>query len=172
MNAGIASKKFAIWGSFIAVVALIGMLFYALLTRNYLPQYEELPGLLVVLSISLGLVIFGVSALSILLGIVGLFGKDKNSAIFGIAYSIGFGCIMAFLSWYGQQIKEERTTTKSAESYSLSYLEPQGSYDYFSYKIQSDTYKFIVPDGYGDATIAYKEITQNPKLEQKKGSTV
>lgn len=39
-----------------------------------------------------------------------------------------------------------------------------GSGDFFRYSIGSDVYRFDIPEGYGDATLAYKQMSEDPRL--------
>jgi hypothetical protein len=161
MNAGKVSKKIALWGSAVVFVTTLVVLIYVLLVHKGIPQYEEKASPLTVVYTVLGLSIFAIPTLSILFGVIGLFGKEKKSAAFGIFYSLAFVCIAAFFAGYGRQPSGNINSKLDAKSKSTS----SSNYDYFTYKIQSDTFKFIIPNGFGDATNAYTLTTQHPDLQ-------
>lgn len=162
MNAGKASKKIAIWGSIIALVAMAGFLGYALIVHRSIPSYEELPAPLMILSAILGLVIFAAPGLSILLGIFGLFGKEKKSATFGILYSIGFVSIFSFLSWYGGRDRGTHADVSTdADSVTLSEF-PENPHMFVS-----ETYGFgiVFPNGNPDEINAEGMGTQGVRYQ-------
>lgn len=165
MNAGTASKKIAIWGSIVLSLILFGISVYAWIDLGIIPQYEESLSPLMIFYVIFGLLLYATPSLSIVLGIIGLFGKEKQSAVFGILYSLAFICIASFLSWYGSKSSRFETAPKAAEQSSRVEGASSANHDYFAYKIQSDTFKFITPTGFGDATSAYSLITEHPDLQ-------